>query len=159
MEASAPGEGPARGTRAIRATVFAVTWRGDELLVLEGSDDVKGDRFFRPPGGGIEFGETARTALEREMLEEFGTSVRTGRQLGVVENIFTYQGETGHEIAFLLESAFNDPSFYERDEITCFEAGWLGPAAWRPLSSFIGGTRRLVPEGLYEILSRELHGR
>lgn len=147
---------PKRGAQHIRVIALAVAWRGDELLLCEGRDEVKGDTFFRPPGGGIEFGETARAALAREMMEEFGATVRLGRQAGVIENIFTYNGETGHQIAFMIETAFEDAAFYRREEIPVMgEAGWAGPASWRPLASFRDSSARLVPEGLFEILSRE----
>ena len=43
------------------------------------------DTFWCPPGGGIQFGETAHLALEREFLEETGLTVKTGRLLFVNE--------------------------------------------------------------------------
>ena len=43
------------------------------------------DTFWCPPGGGIQFGETAHLALEREFLEETGLTIKTGRLLFVNE--------------------------------------------------------------------------
>lgn len=144
----------------IRVITLAIAWRGDELLLCEGRDDVKGDSFFRPPGGGIEFGETAAVALAREMMEEFGQPIRPGRQVGIIENIFTYNGEAGHQIAFLYEVEFEDRAFYRRDEIPIRgEDGWAGPATWRRLAMFGRSGARLVPEGLYDVLSAERPGR
>lgn len=50
-------------------------------------DEVDGT-FYRPPGGGIQFGETSLEAARREMREEFRLEVDDPRLLGVLESIF-----------------------------------------------------------------------
>ena len=50
------------------------------------------------PGGHIEFGETAKVALEREVKEELGVDSSAGEFLGVVENAFTQKGRQHAEI-------------------------------------------------------------
>ncbi len=50
------------------------------------------------PGGHIEFGETGRQALVREMMEEMGVAARAGDLLGVVENSFMQHGRPHAEI-------------------------------------------------------------
>ena len=47
----------------IRPIALAVPRRGDDLLVFEGHDPTKGQTFYRPLGGGIDFGETAEAAV------------------------------------------------------------------------------------------------
>ncbi|WP_209447014.1 NUDIX domain-containing protein [Rhodococcus gordoniae] len=66
-----------------------------------------GEAFFRAIGGGIEFGEMAEAALRREFTEELGVTLGAVELLGVVENIFEYEANRGHEIAhvFAVESA------------------------------------------------------
>jgi 8-oxo-dGTP pyrophosphatase MutT (NUDIX family) len=82
----------------IRALAVCVVRRGEEILVFEGHDPVKGETFYRALGGGIEFGETGAKAAARELEEELGTRPRDLRYLATLENIFVFDGEPGHEI-------------------------------------------------------------
>jgi 8-oxo-dGTP diphosphatase len=45
-----------------------------------------GEGRWCPPGGRVEFGESLRAAVEREVLEETGIVVRTGELVGVDED-------------------------------------------------------------------------
>ena len=55
------------------------------------------------PGGHIEFGETGREALVREMKEETGLEATAGGLLGVVESQFIQKGERHCEINLIYE--------------------------------------------------------
>ena len=55
------------------------------------------------PGGHIEFGETGRVALVREMKEETGLDATAGELLGVVESSFVQKGERHCEINLIYE--------------------------------------------------------
>lgn len=63
----------------------------------------KGGNSTYLPGGHIEFGETGREALIREMVEETGLVVKTGRFMGVMENSFLQHGKPHAEINLVYE--------------------------------------------------------
>jgi 8-oxo-dGTP pyrophosphatase MutT (NUDIX family) len=135
----------------IRPLALGIVWRGDELLVFEGRDDAKGETFYRPLGGGIEFGEGSKDALKREFVEELGAEITVGERIGVLENVFTGRGRPGHEIAFLFGAAFVDPGFYDREELDILDED--ATARWVPAAGFRDGRRILYPTGLTELLS------
>lgn len=41
----------------VRPVAICLIRKGDAILVLEGRDEVKGETFYRPLGGAVEFGE------------------------------------------------------------------------------------------------------
>jgi 8-oxo-dGTP diphosphatase len=53
------------------------------------------------PGGHVEFKEEAKTALQREILEELGVDCKVGRFLGAVENIFKQKGKRHCEVSLI----------------------------------------------------------
>ncbi len=80
---------------AIETIVRGVCIQGGRVLLCRSHD---GGRLSYLPGGHIEFGETARVALAREMEEELGVTARIGRFLGCSEHGFVQKGEPHAEI-------------------------------------------------------------
>jgi len=130
---------------------LAVIRRGDDVLVYRGQSRVEPRPYFRPLGGGIEFGERAEAALHRELMEELGVEVTDAHVLGVLENIFNNDGELRHEIVFVFEARLVDRTLYDRNELwPSLDEG--NPVSWQPLGRFIRGQASLYPEGLLDLL-------
>lgn len=148
-----PEEESRKPTGQIRPLAIGIILHEGRLFVCEGYDAVKNETFYRPPGGGIEFGEPSNATLVREFREEFDVELDGARYLGVLENIFTYQGKTGHEIVCCYETHFADPAFYQKDRLTGYEDdGQAFQALWKPLADFKEQRAILYPTGLLELL-------
>lgn len=143
-------------TTRIRPIAVCLFRNDNRILVSEGFDSIKQDYYYRPLGGGVEYGETSRDAVAREIREELGAEMENIRLLGVMENIFVYQGERGHEIVFVFDAEFVDKTLYQLDEIDGYEqeADIKFKAKWYSLGESGHGDGRLVPENLGELLVR-----
>lgn len=136
----------------IRPIAICVFRRDGRILVGEGYDPVRGERYQRPVGGSLRFGETSEQAVVREVDEEIGVEMTDVRLLGVLESIFTCEGRAAHEIVFVYEARFADESLYDRPMLRGHEecAGAYA-AVWRDPEEKLP---RLHPEGLRELLKR-----
>jgi 8-oxo-dGTP pyrophosphatase MutT (NUDIX family) len=138
----------------IRPLALVVFKRDDgRILVAPGFDPVKQQRFYRPLGGGIEFGERAEEAARREILEELGAEIDDLKLLGTFENLFTFLGKPGHELIWLYEARFVDPSYTAEDVIEADESGAKFEVHWVPVDDFVRGDAPLYPDGLLELLA------
>lgn len=142
-----------------RIRLKSLAWIEDDhsLFVVRNHDVVKGDDYYRPIGGSVNFGERTADALVREVGEELGTRISITGNPMIVENIFVCDGVPGHEIDYIYPARFEDPGFYTRkiyplreDTGTTFEAMWV------EIEACLQGLIRLVPEELLEwYLQRE----
>lgn len=88
------------------------------------------------PGGHIEFGETGRQALKREISEEIGAVATVGRFIGVVENSFMQHGKPHAEINLVYE--------FDMDaESVCAKEDWI-EFEWRDIGGLADAN--LLPE-------------
>lgn len=146
----------------IRPIAIAVIMRPSDgaLLVFDGRDAVKDERFHRPLGGGIEFGETAEAAVRREIREEINAELCDVALLGFLENLFTCDGKPGHEIVAVFSARLVDNALYDRDELTMNENGTIVTVRWVPRAAFRSaanpGGPPLYPDGLVSLLDRAL---
>jgi ADP-ribose pyrophosphatase YjhB (NUDIX family) len=136
----------------IRPIALCVFKQGDRLLLEENYDAVKKETFYRPLGGGIEFGEPSRDAAIREIKEELGAEITNLQLLGIIENIYTYNGQPSHEIAVNYIADLVDQSFYDRPEIEVNDNGVPSRAFWKYLGDFVDGRYPLYPDGLLDLL-------
>lgn len=148
-----PMSDPNESWRDIRPVVLGIVTRSGELLVFEYDDGTAEETFYRPPGGGIQFGEAAADAVEREFAEELGWDVRAGDRLAVLENRFTFDGTDGHEYAFCYPVEPRDETVYEEEEFVATEtSGKEYRVTWKPLDAFRGEGPPLYPEGLLSVV-------
>lgn len=140
----------------IRPVALGVPFRDDEILVARYRDEGvvskdeeprdtrtaseasrEGQTFYRPLGGGVEFGEGSDVGVRREFQEELGVDVSVTRRLATVENIFEYRGTPGHEVVFLYEVELEDDRYYQQDAFEAVEGnGETFPVRWKPVSGF-----------------------
>jgi ADP-ribose pyrophosphatase YjhB (NUDIX family) len=83
------GELPVR--RVVRAAI--VDPAGRVLLVRVRDERTEGTSFWALPGGGVENGESSRTALARELSEELLVESAVGRLIGRREHVYPREGE------------------------------------------------------------------
>jgi ADP-ribose pyrophosphatase YjhB (NUDIX family) len=100
-------------------------------------------------GGHVEFGEHAADTIHREFGEEIGQQLTGVRLLGVLENIFPWQGGTEHEVVFIFSAALADEAAYEIEEqVIADDTGsrviWRAPGTVSP---------PLYPAGLTELIA------
>jgi len=141
----------------IRPLAICVFRDGERIFAAEGYDEVKQQCFYRPLGGRIEFGECSEQTIVRELREEIGAEVSDLRYLGTLENIFTFNGEMGHEIVLIYDGKFVDKSIYQREGLEGHEdddESGTFRAVWKPLSFFRQGHAPLYPDGLLGLLDR-----
>ncbi len=140
----------------IRPIAICLCSYHNQILVIDGYDSVKHEAFYRPPGGGIEFGEYAVEAVQREFQEEFGLKLTHITQLAVLQNIFTCDGIPGHEIVYVFDAQLADPSRYgtildgKEDDGSPFRA-W-----WRSLDQIQQEQRPLYPDRIHDIVKTDI---
>lgn len=127
---------------------------GDKLLLSEGFDPAKNEHYLRPIGGSIEFGERAIDAVIREVKEEIDADIHPPRLLGVLENLFYFDGREGHEVVFVYEAEFLEPERYQNRIVTGVETSgdtltlrWASPQEIDALP--------IYPAGIKPLLARE----
>jgi 8-oxo-dGTP pyrophosphatase MutT (NUDIX family) len=138
----------------VRPIAICVFRHDGRILVAEGFDPIQHQKFYRPLGGTIEFGEPSADTIARELREELSATVGDLRYLGTLENIFVYDGEMGHEIVLVYDGEFTNPALYEletldgvEDDGASFRAVWL-----RLTDCRAPATPPLYPAGLFELL-------
>ena len=137
----------------IRPIALCVFHNKDRILVFEGYDKAKDETFYRPLGGGIEFGESSENAVRRELKEEINVDVADLKYLGTLENIFTFNGNSYHEVVMIYDGVLTDSGLYDQAVIVGREAnGEEIRAMWKSLDEFAEGESILYPDGLLGLL-------
>ena len=129
---------------------MAVIRRDRDGAVLVSEYTGPGAPFHRPLGGHVEFGEYAAQTVHREFGEEIGQPLTDVRLLGVLENIFPWQGHTEHEIVFIFAAALADPAAYEiAEQRIRDEAEGRTRVIWRPGDAVLPS---MYPDGVLDLI-------
>jgi ADP-ribose pyrophosphatase YjhB (NUDIX family) len=136
----------------IRVIAIALIFHKGRLLVEAVHHPDRSIKGWRPPGGGMEFGERAEDTLVREFQEEFGVLVKPGKRVAVFENHFIHGPGPGHEIVFVHQAMLVDDALTLKDEFTFNENGATALARWIETTRFQSGAETLYPHGLLPFL-------
>lgn len=137
-----------------RAVALCLVKREEQYLLVEKYDEVQGVTLYRPVGGTIEFGEDSRKTVIREVKEEINADISEPELITVIENIFNYGNEIGHDLNFIYKADILDGSYYEHDVINGIEGEESFSAVWIELNSIKNdASKKLVPDGLMHILT------
>lgn len=139
-------------TQRVRPTALCALERNGAVLAFDLWDAINQRRLVRLPGGGIEYGERAVEAVRREMREELDTELADLELLGVLENIFGFQGQPGHETVWVYRARAENGAIYARHDNVAREEHENVPLRWVPFEELLSGGTTLVPEGTLELL-------
>lgn len=133
----------------IRNLVVGLAVRDGHVLLEEYPGDAWKGSFLRALGGGLQFGERIADGLAREFREELGTEVRIIQTLGVLDNIFTWQGDPAHEVVHVFEVASATIDAWPLDHrVPVPDARTT--AGWWPVAGL--GCREVYPDGILTII-------
>lgn len=100
--------------------------RGELLLALR-SQQAKNERGkWEIPGGAVEFGETLKQALQREIREEIGIEIEVGELLHVCDHILTEEQQHWVSPTFICKIISGTPTIMEPRK--CDALQWFLPA-------------------------------
>jgi 8-oxo-dGTP pyrophosphatase MutT (NUDIX family) len=138
----------------IRQAALCLIRRGNTFLVAEIEDPQTGAVLHRPPGGGIEEGESPEQAVRRELQEELGIRLATIRELGTVDHVWFWKGREVRERAWLfLASSSDDARLSRGDSPELVEAdGQRVKTFWRPIEDNGATLPPLCPSAVAELL-------
>ncbi len=142
-------------SKRIRPISLGLIEHSGHVFVSQGKDGHTQETFYRFLGGGIDFGETSQAALEREFIEEIQAELTDIEYLSCLDNIFTLNGKTKHELIQLFRCQFVDSAFYQLGEIfRLVEGDRTEQAFWLDTRRVFSGECRLVPASCLSYLQR-----
>lgn len=142
--------------RLPRAKAVAVIRSGNKVFLGFSNSEKKEKDFYTPLGGGIEPREKSSDTVIREFDEETGLKIKDPRFLGIIENIFEWEGRPDHEIVLVYEADFADKSAYKEESVVRYDDfNRKKIARWMPIESFLIKENVLYPNGLLDLLKKK----
>lgn len=118
--------------------VRALIVKDRRILVCQ----TKGRDYFFLPGGHVEFNETLREALRRELYEEMGAILTKAQFIGGIENLFDQEGIRKHEISFIFMVDIDITKVVSKESHVEFY--------WFPMDKFIDS--KIAPPALKDVV-------
>lgn len=142
-----------------RAITLGIIVKNDCLLLeeQEGKHSKGEGIYYRPIGGTIEVGEKSEETLVREFNEELGVDIHIKRYIACLENIFKIDSNIGHEIVQIYLAEFKAESLYGKKTFKVMEGNKATVAKWVSKADIFSGKRVVYPNGLVELLKREIY--
>jgi len=97
--------------------------KGEIFLAKRGKNVTNQSGWWSKPGGGIEFGEKAKDAVEREIFEEHGIKIKIWGLLPHTDYIIKNEGQHWLSVNYLADIKSGEPKIMEIDK--CDEIGWF----------------------------------
>lgn len=97
-----------------------------KLFLAKRGPKAKNERgLWEFPGGSVEFGETLRAALIREIREEYGITIEVGQLLTVTDHILPDEKQHWISPSYICRIVEGAPVIREPEK--CAEIGWFAP--------------------------------
>lgn len=118
--------------------VRALVIRDRKILVCQ----TVGRDYFFLPGGHVEFNETMRDALRRELYEEMGAILKDAEFIGGIENLFEQEGVQKHEVSFIFNVDIDLKHIVSKESHVEF--------FWFPMDKFVDAV--IAPPALKDVV-------
>ena len=138
--------------KQITIKAMCVFHKNGKVLISKHFDKVKNEYFYRVLGGGINFSETSEAGVRREIQEELLSDIENLKLIDVIENIFTFEGNIGHEISFLYQGDLLRKELYSQNPIHIIEDTYEFDAEWVAVNEILTGGIPLYPTFDYKTL-------
>lgn len=129
----------------IRIKAMCLFLHKGRTLASKGFDEKRNETFYRVIGGTVDFREKSEDGVRREIREELGCEIENLELHKVIENIFEYNGNWGHEIVFLYKGDLSNKELYEQEKIHIVEPYAEFDAEWIPIEDIRSGKSILYP--------------
>ena len=138
--------------KEIKIKAMCIFHKGGKILISKHFDKVINKYFYRVLGGGINFSETSEAGVRREIQEELLSDVENLKLIDVIENIFIFEGNKGHEISFLYKGDLVRKELYLQNPIHIIEDTYEFDAEWVAINDILTGEIPLYPAFNYKTL-------